>query len=211
MGRRFFCLNKDSAAVVDFVLDDLRRPAKESLLLFFEKFVAVFYGDEFISFGFSGSRKGKAAFLGFVFTGFFDYLRIIHGGIFSAVIKNDDAFFNTYHICRHADAVKAVCHKGFEKIDRGLHIVFGGGFGFLCKEERVMDYGFYHCLFSFFRDFGFYYTANIFFGNKKGGRFSSADFLCLVFGDAGNTLHISDRKGEDKTAAFGFDSDMLDD
>ena len=102
--------------MVDFMLDNLGGPTEKFPDLGFKAYIKIFNGYKLETLCFADSGKGKASFLRFIFSGFFDDFRVEHYSIRSVVIKNDYAFFNSYHICGQPDASCSVCGKGIKKI-----------------------------------------------------------------------------------------------
>ena len=119
--RRFFIFsNQYPAAMVDFMLDYLGSPAKKFFRPGFEIHIGIFYRYKLKTLCFPYSRKGKAAFLRFVFPGFLNNFRVEHYRICSVIIENNNAFSYSDHICRHSHTAFSVCGKSIKKILRGL-------------------------------------------------------------------------------------------
>ena len=139
-----FLSNQHTVAVVDLVLDDLRREAGVSFEARFKLLVLVLNLDRVVSFGLSRAGEGQAAFLGLVSAGAFDDLRVEHHGRAAAVIEDDDPLGHADHVGRHTDAAVPVRRERVPQILRDRQIHHRGRRGFLREEDRVFHNGFDH-------------------------------------------------------------------
>lgn len=84
-----------TVAVVDFVLDDLGRPAGESLEAGLEFLVLVLHLDGQPAFGLANPSQREAALLRLIGAGFLDDLRVEHDHVDTLIVKGDDTHGGT--------------------------------------------------------------------------------------------------------------------
>ena len=102
--------------MVQLMLDDLRRKAREYLLLFLESSVLIPYGNQIVTHRFSRSRQREASFLRLIRHNLGNNTGIEHFRIYAFVKKSDDAFVHTDHVCRHPHAFVCVRQQRVTKI-----------------------------------------------------------------------------------------------
>ena len=131
--------------MIDFMLDDLRRKARELLPLFGKGHIAVFDLDGLIALRLALARKGQAAFLRLIgFGRMLDDFGIEQRKISRPRIHGDDAFGYADHIGRQPHAVLAMRRQGVEQILRHRDILFDGLGRFLLQEKFIVYDFFYH-------------------------------------------------------------------
>ncbi len=139
-----FLSNQHTVAVVDLVLDDLRRKAGVGFQARFEALVLVLHLDRAIPLGLSRAGEGQAALFGLVGTGVFDDLRVEHHGRAAVVVEDDDPLGYPDHVRGHTDAAVPVRRERVSQVLRDGQIQHRGRRGFLCEEDRVFYNGLYH-------------------------------------------------------------------
>ena len=100
--------------MVDFVLNDLRRPAGERLDARLKLLVLPLHLDGLKPLRFPCAGQGQAALLRVIRRGFFDDLRVEHDHVCTAVVKRDDTFIHADHVRRHAHAAVPVRGEGVQ-------------------------------------------------------------------------------------------------
>ena len=132
--------------MIDLVLNDLGSEALKALQpgLKFRRLVADLDLLEAAG-GPGAAQQGKAAFLGPVFSGGLDDLRIEHHLQAVAVVEGNDPPGSADHISRHAYAGLPVESQRFRQVPGGLQVGGGGGGGSLGEKNGVVDQFFYHC------------------------------------------------------------------
>ena len=91
--------------MVNFVLNDLSRPADKSLDTGLELLVLPLDFNALVAFARArAAEQGKAVFLGVVRSGHLDNFRVKHRHICALVIKDDDPLMHPNHICCNTHA-----------------------------------------------------------------------------------------------------------
>lgn len=129
--------------MINFMLNDLRRPADEVLRACLHIQGLILHLDSLISLTLTWpAEKRQAAFLGVVRTVLLDNLGIEHhrvGRSSSALIeKGDDALANTDHIRRHSDTAFSVCHQRIKQVMHDQQIFFCCDLRLPCKKYRIV-------------------------------------------------------------------------
>ena len=113
-----------SVAMVNFVLDDLGRPAGKGFDAGLELLVLPFDFNRLITLaGTRTAKKGQATLLGFVWPGHFDDFRIEHNHIGSCVIKGDDPPEHPNHIGSHTHTAFPVGGEGVQQVVGYLEVL----------------------------------------------------------------------------------------
>ena len=137
--------DQNTIAMVNFMLNDLCRPAGEGFQPGLEVQILIADLDFLIAFGFSGTaQQRKTAFLRIVLAFRLDDLRIQHGHIGSFVVKYDDPLGHTDHVGCHAHTALLVGNQGIQQILGNGQIFFGGRRGSSRQENRIVHQFFYH-------------------------------------------------------------------
>ena len=94
--------------MVNFMLNDLRRPAGERFNARLELLILPLHLDGLITLCFPRAGQGQAALLRVIGRGFFDDHGIEHDHVCTNVVERDDALVDANHIRRHAHAATLV-------------------------------------------------------------------------------------------------------
>ena len=100
--------------MVDFVLNDLRRPAGKCFDARLELLVLPLHLDGLVSLRFPRAGQRQAALLRVIRRGFFDDHRIEHDHVCAVVVKRNNALVDANHIRRHAHAAVLVRGEGVQ-------------------------------------------------------------------------------------------------
>ena len=100
--------------MVDFMLDDLRRPAGERLDARLKLLALPLYLDGLVSLRFPRAGQGQTALLRVIRRGFFDDHGIEHDHVCTNVVERDDALVDADHIRRHAHTAVIVRGEGVQ-------------------------------------------------------------------------------------------------
>ena len=90
--------------MINFMLDDLRRPAGKCFDARLILLVLPLHLDGLKPLRFPRAGQGQAALLRVIRRGFFDDHRIAHGHVLANIVKRDNALVDANHIRRHAHA-----------------------------------------------------------------------------------------------------------
>ena len=101
-------LDEDAVAVIDLMLDDLRRPAGERFNARLELLILPLHLDGLITLCFPRAGQRQAALLRVIRRRFFDDHGVEHDHVRANIVKRDNALVTAYHICRHAHATVLV-------------------------------------------------------------------------------------------------------
>ena len=90
------------------MLDDLSRPAGESLEPGLHRLVLELHLDGAVAFGLPRPGQGQAALLGLIRVGGLNDFRVEHDHRLAYVVKDDDPLIDADHIRRHSNAAVGV-------------------------------------------------------------------------------------------------------
>ena len=142
-------LYDNSIAVVNFVLDYLRRPAGEGFDAGLEVFVLPFHLNGAVALGFAGALQRETALLRLKRVGAFDDSRVKHCHIFAVVVKSNDTLVHTDHIGCQTNTGLGVGFQGVKEVFRNGEILQSSRFAASAKKNYVVNDGFYHKKSSF--------------------------------------------------------------
>ena len=100
--------------MVNFMLNDLRRPAGERFNARLELLILPLHLDGLITLCFPRAGQGQAALLRVIRRGFLDDHRVEHDHVFTSVFERNDVLVTAYHIRRHAHAAVLVRGEGVQ-------------------------------------------------------------------------------------------------
>ena len=132
--------------MIDFVLDDLCRPAGEGFEASLKPLVLILHLDGLPALGFPGASEGETALLRLIWPGLFDNLRVEHDCVLALVVKDYDPLADADHIGCHAHTAVLVGSQGVQQILDNGQILQGGRFGLLGEERFVSHDLSYHIL-----------------------------------------------------------------
>ena len=135
--------------MINFMLNDLCRPAGEVFRARLHFQGLILHLDGFIALGLTGAaEKRQTAFLGIVCAVLLDDLGIEHHRVrrcsSTLIEKGDDALALSNHICRHADTAFFVRHQRVKQVLCDLQIFFRCYLRLSCKKYRIMQKFFNH-------------------------------------------------------------------
>ena len=102
--------------MVDFVLNDLRRPAGERLDARLELLILPLHLNGLVALRFPRAGQGQAALLRVIGRGFFDDCGIEHDHVITIVVERNNALVDADHIRRHAHAAILVRGQRIQQV-----------------------------------------------------------------------------------------------
>ena len=110
--------------MVNLMLNDLRCPAGKGFDPGLQLHCLILHLDSLATLCLSGAaQKRQAAFFRFIFPGSLDDLGIEHQCWCAGIVKHDDLFADTDHICCHTDTIFPVGKERIQLILRRLQVV----------------------------------------------------------------------------------------
>ena len=135
--------------MINFMLNDLRRPAGEVFCARLHLQGLILHLDGLIALTLTGAaEKRQTAFLGVIRAILLDDFGVKHHRICRSsstlIEKGDDAFANTNHISRHANTAFSVRHQRIKQVLCDLQILFCCDLRLPCEEDGVVHKFFNH-------------------------------------------------------------------